>query len=102
VSENAVPVRLTRKAENDLRVILAFVEEQRPVAADRLAARFTEAAGHLSMNPRLGKVPAVARLSRRGFRCLVVEEYLCFYKITTREVLIHRVIHGARNYPGLL
>lgn len=102
MSENAIPVRLAKKAEKDLRAILAFVEKHRPAAADRLAARFVEAEGHLSRNPRLGKASVVARLSRRGFRCLNVEGYLCFYKITTREVLIHRVVHGARNYPDTL
>lgn len=41
------------------------------------------------------------KMSEVGFRMLTVEKYIIFYKIDGEDVYIHRVLHGARNYPLL-
>jgi len=52
--------------------------------------------------PLLGVVPKDPRLQKKGYRVLVVEDYLIFYVLKRRVVRIRRVIHGARQYKFLL
>ena len=46
--------------------------------------------------------PRDLALSARGFRYLIIEKYLVFYKITGDTVQIHRILYGKRNYQALL
>jgi plasmid stabilization system protein ParE len=41
-------------------------------------------------------------LSRIGYRYMVIGNYLIFYTIGGDTVLVHRIIHGARDYLLLL
>ena len=45
---------------------------------------------------------ATTSLSAHGYRVLVVEKYLVFYKVVNDTVQIHRIIYGKRNYKALL
>ena len=44
------------------------------------------------------------KLSKSGFRMLVIEKYLMFYKIfdDNTKVIVYHVINGARNYPTFM
>jgi plasmid stabilization system protein ParE len=37
-----------------------------------------------------------------GYRFLIVDDYLIFYTISRKTVLVHRIIHGARDLQCLL
>ncbi|WP_309299678.1 type II toxin-antitoxin system RelE/ParE family toxin [Paenibacillus tyrfis] len=37
-------------------------------------------------------------LIQRGYRFIVVSPYLIFYRIINNEVIIHRILHGRRDY----
>ena len=37
-----------------------------------------------------------------GYRLLIVENYLIFYEIENRTILVHRILDGARDYLSLL
>jgi toxin ParE1/3/4 len=37
-----------------------------------------------------------------GYRYLIVADYLVFYTFEEQTVLVHRIIHGARDYLRLL
>jgi len=41
-------------------------------------------------------------LARLDYRVVVVDNYLIFYKISGKTVLVYRIIHGAQDIPGLL
>lgn len=41
-------------------------------------------------------------LARMGYRYLVVGNYLVFYILGSDTILVHRIIHGARDYLALL
>jgi len=40
-------------------------------------------------------------LREKGFRVLIIDNYLCFYKVVGKTVSIYRVIHSSRNYNKL-
>ena len=94
-------VKLVRVAEDDLREIVLYVAADRPSAADELADKIEKNLNLLSNHPHLGRVPKEAELARLGYRYLVVENYLIFYKIEGRTILVHRILHGARDYLSL-
>ena len=95
-------VRLLPIAEKDLGEALTYLTEESPQAAERLADRFEEALGGLAAHPRLGRVPQDATLAALGYRFLIVEDYLIFYALDPGVVVVHRIIHGARDLQRLL
>ena len=95
-------VRLLRAAEDDFTEIVTYIAAHRPEAAEALAQRIEKNLKLLAMNPYLGRAPSDPSLVELGYRYLVVENYLIFYVREERTIFVHRIIHGARDYRGLL
>ena len=95
-------VRLLSPAENDLAGILLYVAADNPTAAEKLANTIERRLGGLRKHPYAGQIPADHRLAQMGYRYLVIENYLFFYLVEGAEVIVHRIIHGARDYKELL
>ena len=102
MSASKYAVRLLSIAEQDLQDIVAFVAADKLPAAVALADRIENDLQRLVRHPYLGKAPNDERLATMGYRVLVIENYLVFYKIRGRTVLVHRILHGARDLPSLL
>ena len=101
MSRTDYTVRLLSPAEADLAAVVTYIADNPDAAlkfADAVEARLLP----LQKLPRIGKIPADAELAQLGYRYLVVENYLIFYVIEDKTVMVHRIIHGARNYKGLL
>ena len=94
-------VRLLRVAEDDFNEIVTYIAAENRAAAEMIATKIEKNLIRLSFYPYLGKIPKDEELSRLGYRFLVVENYLIFYTIEEQTILIHRIIHGARNYLNL-
>lgn len=102
MSTNKYAVRLLSIAEQDLEDIVTFVAADNVPAAVALADRIESNLQRLARHPHLGKIPNDGRLTALGYRVLVIENYLAFYKIKGKTVLVHRILHGARDLPSLL
>jgi toxin ParE1/3/4 len=102
VSQPEYSVRLLRIAEDDLTEIIAYIAAERPSAAEKLATRTEKNLHLLARNPHLGRIPNDEELLRVGYRYLIVEDYLIFYTIEAKTILVHRILHGARDYLNLL
>lgn len=91
-------------AIQDLFEIIEYVRKDNPGAAAALVGRFDEALGKLGSFPEIGPVPKDERLRARGYRILVIDNYLAFYVIHEKEniVEVRRVLHGRRRYSFLL
>ena len=94
--------RLLRVAENDFSEIVTYLAVENRAAAEMIATKIEKNVTRLSFYPYLGKIPKDEELGRLGYRFLVVENYLIFYTIEEQTILIHRIIHGARDYINLL
>jgi toxin ParE1/3/4 len=93
-------VRVTSRAESDVRSIGAWIARQSDSAEtaiawlDRLDALFRA----LAETPGIG----TARPDLRpGLRSIPFGNYLIFFKTSRSELTIVRVIHGARDYRRL-
>lgn len=95
-------VRLLRIAEDDLTEIVTFIAADKPSAAETLAAKIEKNLARLARHPHLGKIPNEEELVQLGYRYLIVENFLIFYTVDGHTVLIHRILHGARDYRSLL
>lgn len=95
-------VRLLPVAEGDLSEAVAFLAAESLRAGLRLAERVEAALARLALHPELGRVPRDEQLMGMGYRVLVVDDYLVFYTPGPGEVLVHRIIHGARDLRDLL
>ncbi len=102
MSKNNFSIRLLSIAEEDLTEIISFIAADNTKAASNLADKIEKNLELLSDNPLLGKSPSDSDLKLFGYRYLIIEDYLIFYTIEKRTVLIHRIFHGARNYRSLL
>ena len=92
-------VRLTRQADDDVLGIWEYIAADNLTAADRLIDRFTEVFGKLARNPAMG---VRQEQHRAGLRCFPVGKYVIFYTVGNDEILIYRVLHGARRLEDLL
>ena len=94
-------IRLLSAAENDLSEIVSYIAEDDHVAGVVMLERFESSFESLASNPRLGRIPKEDSIATYGYRYLVVANYLVFYVIRENTVVVHRIIHGARNYLDL-
>ncbi len=87
MSKNSFSVRLLSIAEEDLTEIITFIAADNSKAAENLANKIEKNLKLLSDNPLLGKIPSDSDLKLRGYRYLIIENYLIFYTIEKRTVL---------------
>ncbi len=92
-------LRFAPSAERDLNEILAYIAADKPGAAARFVGKLKDRCQLLAEQPTLGKE---CRELRPGYRRFSVDNYIIFYRLSGSDVEIVRVIHGARDWIGLL
>jgi len=102
VSPSRLTVRLLSVAEEDLAEAITFIAADNPVAAQALAEKMEKSLAALARHPAMGKMPADSELIQLGYRYLIVDNYLIFYVYEANVILVHRILHGARDYRRLL
>lgn len=95
-------IRLLRIAEEDLTEIISFIAADNSIAANSIADKIEKNIELLSENPMLGRIPRDEDIKNLGYRYIIVQNYIVFYTIEERTILIHRILHGARNFKTLL
>jgi toxin ParE1/3/4 len=85
------------KAIRDLISLRAYIAEESPASARRVASRILQSVGTLlPHNPQMGRPGRVP-----GTRELVIPRtpYIVPYRLQNRTIQILRVYHGARRWP---
>jgi len=95
-------IRLLRVAEEDFNEIISFISDDNPTAANSFADKIEKNIELLSENPLLGRISRDEDIKNLGYRYIIIQNYIVFYTIEGRTILIHRILHGARNYKSLL
>lgn len=99
-------IKRTAKADEQLRDIVFYRAEVTgsvDAALDLLETMEKEIA-LLASFPESGAPPHYATLRARGYRVLIVEKQLVFYKVDpeTKMVVVHAVVDGRRDYLNLI
>jgi toxin ParE1/3/4 len=97
----SLPVRYLPIAQEDVLNILEFIAYDSPSRAMTFTDAIDQRIGALSGHPHLGRIPRHPRLKSMGYRVLVVESYLVFYRIRPTYIEIHRVVHASRDLEHL-
>ena len=95
-------VKIYPAAQQDLLDIIDYLNTLSPEAALGYYDQMTEAIASLSQFPERCPRPKDLALAAKGYRYLVVKQYLVFYVVTGDTVQIRRILYGRRDYRLLL
>lgn len=96
----------TDKADEQLREIIFYIADDSGSIdiALKYLNKIEKTISSLEDFPMSGSIPRYSILRKQGFRVLVVEKHLIFYKINEdkREVIIYAIVDGRREYRNLI
>ncbi len=90
----------TEPAADDVVALVEYVAHDSPAFAATLAQRVCDAGDSLSELSERGRPFPDPRYP--GLRELLIGPYRLVYKVEPQKVVIHGVLHGARDVPTLL
>lgn len=96
----------TEKANEQLRDIIYYIADDSgsvDIALDYLE-KIESAINLLKDFPYSGSIPQYSILRKQGYRILIVERHLVFYKVNDNErvVTIYAIMDGRREYKKLI
>lgn len=96
----------TDQADEQLRNIIFYIADDSgsiDIALDYLG-EIEKAVKRLEDFPLSGSIPRYSILRKQGYRVVVVERHLVFYKVNTNErvVTIYAIVDGRQEYKNLL
>jgi addiction module RelE/StbE family toxin len=89
-------------AKQDLQDIVDYVNELSPDTALKLYDEMVEGIGSLTQTPERCPLLKSPVLRAKGYRVLIVHNYLVFYVVNGNQGEIRRILHGRRRYEFLL
>ena len=96
----------TDKADEQLREIIFYIADEsgNMDVALKYLDKVEKAINSLEDFPMSGSVPRYSILRRRGYRVLIVEKHLIFYKVDENEktVTIYAVVDGRQEYKNII
>ena len=95
-------VRLLSIAEQDLVDLVSYLAAENSRAAAEVLDHIEASLEALQSHPFVGRVPHNPKLTALGYRVLVIDNYLVFYKVKGNAVLVYRILHGARDLLRVL
>jgi len=95
-------VRVLRRAQRDLQEIYDYLVLEAPLRAGLFIDKLLSVIESLSTMPERGAAPRDPILRARGYRFLIHDPYLIFFKVIGRQVRVYRVLRGSRAYRDLL
>ncbi len=96
----------TDKAEEQLREIIFYIADDSSDVDIALSYlnKLETAINRLQEFPESGSIPRYSILKRQGYRVVIVEKHLIFYKINQEDkiVVIYAIVDGRREYYNLI
>jgi toxin ParE1/3/4 len=91
---------LSEAAYYDIDSMFSFISQDNKNAAERLRTRLYEAIKQLAEFPEKGAVlpEEDAPGAARGYRRIVENPYIIFYRVLEDKIIIARVLHGRQNW----
>lgn len=99
-------LKFTSKAEEDLDEIYGYIANNllAPEAAENLMDKIETGIMRLKAFPYSCSFVLDGPLRKRGYRKLIVDNYIVFYLVNEqeRQVVIMRILYGASNYHTII
>lgn len=93
-------IRYTPAAVDDMDEIFSYIAEDNLEQAEKMLVNLDNNIGALADFPQMGSVLSEDDYSliQNGYRFIVVSPYLVLYRIIKDQIIIHRILHGRRDY----
>jgi toxin ParE1/3/4 len=93
-------IRYAPAAVDDMDEIFSFISQDNVSAAESMLEKLDYQIAGLVDFPNMGSVLSDEEytLLQRGYRFIIVHPYLVFYRIMDNKIIIHRILHGRRDY----
>lgn len=95
-------VKLLPVAYSDLDEIFDYILVENPKAAGEILDGIMDSLRRLENYPDSGAPLLDRSLKKFNFRMVITGPYIAFYRFIDDQILVYRILHGARNYPHLL
>ena len=96
----------TDKAEDQLRDIIYYIADDSGSIdiALKYLDKIEESINRLKQFPNSGSIPRYSILKKQGYRVVIVEKHLIFYKVNgeNKAVIIYAIVDGRREYQNLI
>lgn len=91
-------------AQKDLMDIKQYISDEldNPVAAIRIVTKVTKRIKDLVDFPNMGALLSSKIKFETGYRYIVCDNYIVFYRFEGDSIYIDRVLHGKRDYIRIL
>lgn len=95
-------IKIFPTAKQDLEEAIGYLNTLSPDAASKYYDLLVEEIASLSKMPERCPKPKDLALAAKGYRYLIVKNYLVFYVIIGDTVQIRRILYARRDYRALL
>lgn len=87
-------------AVDDMDEVFSYISKDNITAAEILLERLNTGISGLAEFPNMGSVLSDEEytLVSGGYRFIVIQPYLIFYRVIDHTIVIHRILHGRRDY----
>jgi len=95
-------VRIYKSAKHDLEKIIEYLNTLSQTTAVKQYDHIIEKIRSLSEMPDRCSLLKNPHLQLKGYRILIVDNYLVFFVIEGETIQIRRILYGRRNYRWML
>ena len=95
-------IKIFPTAKQDLEEVIGYLNTLSPDAASKYYDLLVVEIASLSKMPERCPKPKDLALAVKGYRYLIVKNYLVFYAIIGDTVQIRRILYARRDYRALL
>lgn len=95
-------IRIFPTARQDMEDVIAYLNTLSPEAALRYYDLLVDEIASLAKMPERCPRPKDLALAAKGYRYLIVKNYLVFYVVVGDTVQIRRILYARRDYQLLL
>lgn len=95
-------IRIFPTARQDMEDVISYLNTLSPDAALRYYDLLVDEIASLAKMPERCPRPKDLALAAKGYRYLIVKNYLVFYVVAGDTVQIRRILYARRNYQALL
>lgn len=87
-------------AVDDMDEIFSYITQENVAAAGSMLEQLDRQIKQLAEFPQMGSILPEDEYSLvgHGYRFIVIQPYLVFYRILEDIIVIHRILHGRRDY----
>jgi toxin ParE1/3/4 len=93
-------IKYSPAAVDDMDEVFSYISQDNLAAATLMLEKLDREIRKLESFPNMGSVLAEDEYSilQPGYRFVVINPYIVFYRIVNDSIIIHRILHGRRDY----